>query len=182
MRAKPIVERLLDDPRVTLSPDEQMTVAVWAVKCAMVFEALRDQPAWFYTEDDRRSFLESFTIPPRTVVWIAKCVALPGIYCNATDHAESGSQTVDQTRLYVTTVAFGPVALQVATAKPPSAIPAHVAITTEVRPGPWEDATNALWPKSTEVMVWPPRVALNGELGLETFHTRWGEDSPAAAV
>jgi hypothetical protein len=148
----------------------------------MVFEALRGHPVWFYTDDDRRSIRSAFTIPTRTAVWIAKCVDLPGIYCSSTDHSESARQTPDETRMYVTTLAFGTIALQVATAKVPPSIPAAVPITTDVRPGPWDKATLSLWPISTESLAWPPEIGLAGELGIETLHSRWGEGHSSDAA
>jgi len=175
-RAKPIVERLLDDPRVTLNTTNQTTLAAWTVKSAMVFEALRGHPNWFYADEDRRALRSTLAIPPRTHVWLAKCLALPGIYCNATDHTESAHPTPDETRMYVTTLAFGTVALQAVTAKVPGSIPESVRIEFNVHPGPWEQGTLSLWPVDTESLAWPPPLDLVGEPGLRALHTRWGED------
>ena len=175
-RAKPIIERLLDNPRVTLNTADQTTLAAWTVKSAMVFEALRGQPSWFYADEDRQSLRSTLAIPPRTRVWLAKCLALPGIYCNATDHTDSAHPTPDETRVYVTTLAFGTVALQAFTAKVPASIPESVRIEVNVHPGPWEQGTLSPWPISTESLAWPSQLDLVGELGIKAFHTRWGED------
>ena len=109
-------------------------------------------------------------------MWLAKCLALPGIYCNATDHTESAHPTPDETRMYVTTLAFGTVALQAVTAKVPGSIPESVRIEFNVHPGPWEQGTLSLWPVDTESLAWPPPLDLVGEPGLRALHTRWGED------
>jgi hypothetical protein len=45
-RAKPVIEPLLDDVPHVLAAGHQRTLAVWAVKSAMVFEALRLNQPW----------------------------------------------------------------------------------------------------------------------------------------
>jgi len=176
-RAKPVVEKFLDEPQFQLSREEQSTLAIWMAKNAMVFEALRGHRVWFYDQDEREALRLSRTIPARTTVWLAKCLNLPGAYCSATDHSETARQGPDETRLYVTTMAFGKLALQVATARLAPALPPDAPVTVDVTPGPWEQCTLSTWPTPSESLAWPPQVDLVGELGVEAFHSRWGKDS-----
>lgn len=53
---KPIVVGLLGDKPVTLDRDDQTTLAVWAVKNAMVYEALRLEAPWFFANSERRLY------------------------------------------------------------------------------------------------------------------------------
>jgi len=58
-RVKPIVLRLLDNTGTNLTVEEQTTLAAWAVKNAMVFEALRIGQPWFFSDGERNAFRES---------------------------------------------------------------------------------------------------------------------------
>ncbi len=177
-RAKPVLEGLLDRSTLKLGPREQSTIAEWATKCAMVFEALRGSEEWFYTTEDRRSFRTGSTMPNRTHVWVAKCVDLPGLYCSSTDHFDSMDSTSASARVYVTTMAFESLALQVATLRMPPAIPASVPITTDLVPGPWQECTRRIWPMESEEADWPPPIGLSGEAGVSAFHARWRAHDP----
>jgi hypothetical protein len=84
---------------------------------------------------------------------MAYCVNLPGPYCSSCDHWEKADHQSEQTRLYVTTIAFETLALQVATLRTIKAIPPHVPIQTDVRPGAWEEALVRIWPHITNPIV-----------------------------
>jgi hypothetical protein len=171
-RTKPILDRLLADGVTVLGEADQETLATWAVKGAMVFEALRDGVQHFYSVQDRALLREAATLPPRTAVWAAKCIDLPGICVSASDHSDSPDHSPHGARLHATTMGFGHVALQVVTVSLPGHIPASVPVDTHVRPGPWEDATLRL-SASGPAIRWPAKVGFNSELGLETFAARW---------
>jgi hypothetical protein len=171
-RAKPIFEGLLADGARLLDPSDQSILANWAVKSAMVFEALREGDAYFYTSGDRSLLKEASVFPSRTAVWLAKCIDLPGIYVNASDHAETPDHSPLGTRLFATTMGFGHVALQVVTMKLPAAAPVSIPISANVRAGPWEDLSLTL-SASGSALRWPAKLSLKGELGLQAFAGRW---------
>jgi hypothetical protein len=165
--AKPVVERLLADAPATLSESDQAALAAWSVKTAMVFEGLRSPTTFFYTDQERASLL-----PPLTAVWLAKCVEMPGIYANASRHAETPDHSPQHARIYVTTMGFGHVALQVGTLRMPGHVPTSTPVTAQVVPGPWVAATVQVSPFVASA-AWPPPIGLLGEEGLKAFAGRW---------
>jgi len=172
-RAKPVIELLLDDAPHVLAADHQRTLAVWAVKSAMVFEALRLNQPWFFTHAERTQLRDSSTLPPRTKVWIAKCVNLPGPCCAASDLFSKAPASTNQDRTYVTTMAFGPLAIQVLKFRLSYVVPDSVDITTDLRQGPWDSVAAQVWPGLQPIVSWPAAMGLSGEAGFCAFCDRW---------
>jgi hypothetical protein len=143
------------------------------MKTVMVFEAVRvPQSDWFYTDAQRANLRTERTIPRRTAVWLAATVNADGFYANATDMSTSPDYSMQATRGYVTTLAFGCVALQVLSIHLGDDVAADTRVTTDLAPGPWERCTLSVWPASAS-LAWPPALGLQGEGGLEVFHKRF---------
>ncbi len=162
-RAKPTIERLLDQDSSEIDAAAQATLITWATKSAMVFEVLRAKAPYFYAREACAALRETGSPPNRTVVWLAKCVDLTGLYVNASDHGESSALALTEARLVATTLAFGQVALQVVTLRLPSPPPPGARIDLDVRPGPWEDLTLQLGRPESPV-TFPPRTG-RGRIG-----------------
>lgn len=177
---KPIVLGLIEDKLKLIASDEQSILALWAVKNAMVWENLdRDRPR-FYHDDERYQLRIDKAKPHRTSVWLAKCVGFPGAFCKARELRGPLPQEMGECHTYATTMAFGSLALQVVSSHLPATVPLDTKITTDLKPGPWNDATIRIWPASSQTRAWPPKVSLNGELGLDEFSGRFrvGTDGP----
>ncbi len=172
-RVKPIVEGLFGDEPVTLDRNDQTMLAVWAVKNAMVYEPLRLGAPWFFANSERKVLSESLRLPPQTSIWIAKCVEQASVYCSASDLGGVAEVSADQVKAYVTTMGFGPLAIQVLSGKSSRPIPQSTTITGDLRPGPWDQVTIQIWPIQSERIAWPASMGLSGELGLDTFSKRW---------
>lgn len=167
---KPLVQSILDDKLSTLEASTQTKLSQWAAKTAMVLEAIDSHRNWFYSADERQRMCAVRELPQRTSVWIAKCVDQPNVYSAAKDlWTESSHEGI---RALATTMAFGSLALQVVTIRTPSAFPAHVSVTYDVREGPWAQVLVQVWPPSQEARVWPPSHGLAGALGLEVLTER----------
>lgn len=171
-RAKPVLERVLGDGTIILDGSDQKTLALWSVKSAMVFEALRRGSRRFYFAHDRAAIRGTTTLPTRTAIWLARCVDLPGVFVTASDHADTPDHSPLGARLYSTTMGFGHLAIQVITVKIPTNVPDSMLVHPDMLPGPWEDLTLPL-SDTGRAIRWPQPLALNGELGLETFAARW---------
>jgi hypothetical protein len=171
-RAKPIIERLLVHGGTLLEPPDQATLSAWAMKGAMVFEALRDRLAPFYSDSERSAFRQSLVLTPNTVVWLATCVDLPGLYAFASDHADTPDHSPAGTRVFVTTMGFGHVALQTATVKVAAPMPTLTPDVVPLLDGPWREATLRV-SESDVPLNWPPKVPLEGLSGLQAFARRW---------
>jgi hypothetical protein len=165
--AKPIIESILDERLNAIDASTQLTLAVWAVKTVMVLEALDPDRQWFYTAEEREQMRLSCSIPHRTSVWIAKCVNHKDIYSAAKNHS-----TDDGARAFSVTMAFGFLALQVETVKPPESIPAYANVTYEVSDGPWDQILVPVWPVSQAARSWPAKQGVNGDLGLNALTER----------
>jgi hypothetical protein len=169
---KPVIDRLLTHQPEQLSGADQAALAAWAVKCAMVFEALREGQVPFYEVTERAALHDTLRIPIRTAIYLAKCIELSAICVNASDHSDTPDNSLHGSRMYSTTMGFGHVALQVVTLKLPKAVPDSTPITLSVRPGPWEQVSLALRESGAPIQ-WPPLLGLSGEAGLEAFSNRW---------
>ena len=176
---KPLVESILNDQLTTITPWAQSTIAVWAMKTAMVLEAVSSEEAWFYMKEDRRRLHSNRTMPARTSVSVAKCVAQLDIYSAAKNHWTT-SQT-GEVRAHVTTMAFGSLAIQVVTIRTPISIPQNVRVTYDVSDGPWDTTLVEVWPVKHEPLAWPPKHGLQSEIGLEALTERLNPASLGSA-
>jgi hypothetical protein len=167
---KPIVESILDKQLRVVDASSQAVISVWAVKAAMALESLYPERVYFYSEDERKNIRAISTIPTRTSIWIASCVNQPNIYSVGKDlrTAQGGNEA----KAYVTTMAFGSLAIQVASIRVLANLPQEVKITYDSREGPWDKTLLQVWPISRQSQQWPPRYGLNGEYGLEALTER----------
>jgi len=168
--AKPILESILDDKLGALDAPAQCTLALWAVKTAMVLETIDSSQTWFYSDDERRLMCVMQTIPPRTSVWIAKCIHQPNVY-SAAKHLYTlpGGEGA---HAFAVTMAFGSLAFQVVTIETPAEVSANVIVTYDVSDGPWDQTLVQIWPTSHTTQIWPPAYGLEGDLGLEALTER----------
>jgi len=171
-RARAAMEPMLGDTPHTLSAEGQTTLAMWAIKGAMVHEALRSGRPAVFTSAERAELREA-KMPPRTKVWIAKCVDSPGPGCIAEDLFSADPSVATQISGYVTTMAFGPLAFQVLNFRLPYAAPDSIDMTAELRPGPWPSTAAQIWPTISPTLAWPMSIGLRGEAGIEAFSDRW---------
>lgn len=181
-RVKPIVLGLIENSLKLISSDDQFVLSLWAVKNAMVFENLYPERPRFYKDEERHQLRIGNVIPPWTSAWISKCVNCLGPYTLGRDLRGPLSSGIGECHTYATTMAFGSLALQVASSHLPPAVPLSTILTPDFKKGPWpwDDITIQVWPTSTHKRVWPNKVGLNGVLGLDEFSKRFrvGTDDP----
>ena len=145
-------------------------ISVWAIKTAMVLEALYPERVYFYSEDERQNIRAISAIPKRTSIWIASYVNQPNIYSTGKDlwTAPGGNEA----KAYVTTMAFGSLAIQVASIRVLANLPQEVQITYDSREGPWDKTLLQVWPINQHSLQWPPSYGLDSEYGLEALIER----------
>lgn len=168
---KPVIEAILDDRMNLINSSSQAHIAVWAVKTAMVLEALYPDREWFYTSDQRRGLRILSAIPERTSIWIAKCVDQPNIYSAAKDMRTAPGK--NEVHAYVTTMAFGSLAIQVMTMRAHTNLSKGTKIIYDVNEGPREEVLMQVWPIMPNLQQWPPSQGLAGELGLDALTNRF---------
>jgi hypothetical protein len=169
-RAIPVITRLLDQPKCTLDAHDRKTLALWAVKTAMVLEAIKGFDQCLYTDLERCLLSHGRDeIPPHTFVWIAKVVRSTGPYSVGRILGTGMPITLAS----VTTLEFGCLAIQVCKILPAIPLDPAMKITVEQREGPWEQALLQIWPQPPEPICWPPSVDLPGEEGMEALAKRF---------
>jgi hypothetical protein len=169
-QAKPVFESILDDQLRTITSSAQSTIAVWAMKTAMVLEGVGSEEAWFYVQEDRQRLCSERTIPAQTAVFLAKCVGQSDIYSAAKNYWTSVQ--AGEVRGHVTTIAFGCLAIQVVTIRTPNSISLNARVTYDVSDGPWDTTLIEVWPVRQESLAWPPKYGLQSETGLEALTER----------
>jgi hypothetical protein len=167
---KPIVETILDEQLRALDVSSQAVIAVWAMKTAMALEALYPEREFFYSENERQNIRAVSAIPERTSIWIAKCVNQPNIY-SAGNFLRTGPGD-NEAKAYVTTMAFGSLALQIVSIRTFVNLPSEVQITYDSREGPWDKVLLRVWPIAPQSKQWPPSYGLDGEWGLGVLTNR----------
>jgi hypothetical protein len=70
-------------------------------------------------------------------------------------------------------MAFAHVVLQVFTIRVPQDVGPSTRVTTNVRRGPWNQATLQIWPLQQTQHSWPPQTGLNDLIGLDAFAERF---------
>jgi hypothetical protein len=167
-RVRPHLQPLLTGPSV-LDVDAQTTITIWAVKTAMVLEGKDADLKKGYTQPQRERFRLRTEIPWRTSVWLAASATADAFM--STKNRHMGATANDFAGVSVT-MAFGAVVLQVLTMRVPPEVGPDTLVTTEVRRGPWAEATLQIWPPR-EGATWPPSIGLNGEVGLNLLADRF---------
>jgi hypothetical protein len=167
-QAKPILEPLLAGKKTEVTRLEQHVLSRWSIKMAMVWEAVRADGQPFYTREECAALRSGQGLPTRTGVWMATCLELPGIYCEASHLTESPMRLPSEASMYVSTFAFGNFAIQVATGRAPAHIQADVKMSVSEHSGAWAETALRIWPAG-ETTAWPLRLGLGGEPGLALF-------------
>jgi hypothetical protein len=177
--AKPIIRSLLEGDHVHFDAASQAILSAWALKTAMVFEALNPDRPRFYTNKERGHMRSLQAMAHRTSVWIARCIEQPDLYCAG--KVLSGPFAEGEIGGYATTLGIGPIALQILTVRPPASTADDVRLIIDTTEGPWGDTVTALWPPSLEGLSWRPTHALTGEIGIEALTERFGLSRRPAA-
>jgi hypothetical protein len=169
-KTKPIITALLDSTVTEINPAAQQTLTIWAVKTAMVLEALDPNRVWFYSEAERDRIRTEREIPARTAVYLAKCVDQSDIHSTA--NVFSTRPRNYSAKAFVVTMAFGSLALQVVTLRTPATVHPSTAVTYDTSEGPWDKVLVQVWPPERASPTWPPAMGLRGDWGIDALTTR----------
>jgi hypothetical protein len=180
---KPFLQPLLMGERSELDAKAQATLAVWAVKTAMVLEALDAHDRHGFTPAERERMRSITEIPWRTSVWLAASVD-PALFLS-TKNRHLGVANVAGISGVSITVALAHAVLQVLRIRVPDDVGPQTVVTTSVKPAPWDRATVQIWPPArTALISWPPPMGLNGEDGLNLLAERFSttDDGPLDTI
>lgn len=166
----PYLQPLLDGKAHSISPNAQASIALWAVKTAMIVEMLEGDDRCDYKKTERRQLSLLSAIPERTRVWVAPTTDPSTLLATKTRHEAGGPAPISAV---VTTISLAHVALQVFSLRDAPPIPSDTQVTVSIRRGPWEDLAVQVWPPEETSLGWPTKLGLNGEVGLDEFAGRF---------
>jgi hypothetical protein len=161
--SKPILNPLLHDVPAPLAAAEQAIVARWAMKTAMVFEAIAPGPFGnerFYTRDECEQLRVASGLPARTAVWLGR---FSGNFIGGGASHIGGTQfrhnevAVRKVHGHVTTVVVNHLTIQVLTIHIfPEDYAPFVNIPQNNAPCDWDDLALPIWP-NLRAVEWPPK-------------------------
>jgi hypothetical protein len=171
--AKPILTRLCLGEQSRLPIEDQVALAAWITRFAMVAELLRgslkSHPP-FLTPLDRRQFIDALEPPADAWIWLA---SLDSQMVAGT----SAGQLLfkDRSRAFIVTGTAGRLVFQFYLRRWTSNRPPDDAIAVWMTPvlTRWANATVQLSPNIWSQLEWPPKIYL-GNRGLTEFNNRWG--------
>lgn len=167
----PILIPMITNHSATLDSVQQLQIARWTMKCAMLFESM-DGGGRFYTGGDRSNFRATLVLPGDFLeIWIAHYSG--SVFRAATDH--KGVQTVGANGTpyqgHMMTMIFGSLAIQILNFK---------CVADDPTPGirirgdrDWSDYIVRLDPAIVEIH-WPPKLSLDDSRdSLQAFSNRF---------
>jgi hypothetical protein len=170
-QAKHFLQPLLIGEHCSLDISGKTTVALWSLKTSMVLEAL-DQPSKrAYTQQEREQLRTQCAIPWRTSVWLASSIN-PSIFLSCKNRHLNADDEKNISGVSIT-MAFAHLVLQVLTIRVPPDVGPTTQVTTNVRRGPWDQATVQIWPAKPIQTEWPPQLGLNSEWGIDALADRF---------
>ncbi len=168
--------------QLRLSTEEQVTLAFWLVRLAMVYE-FRDKPSTsttFFTQAEREYFRNVDPLPPKhTRIWMAQYfggdrTASVGSH----SHYTSGKRGDYTDCIHVVNGTVGRFAFQLWSRRWPTLDPTDTAVDEALRPVllPWADYSVQLWPHRHDELLWRPKFDLV-DSSLKKFFDRFGGDT-----
>lgn len=171
---RPIMAPLVLDIAIPLDALQQWTMALWAVKTAMVMESVtaRERP-YFYTQDERHRLRTSSALPLNTSVWLGRHFGGPLLQHWGTNVRDGIPEAPTTIKGFVNTLAFHRLAIQVITVRIPS-VYRDTPINIQPKPGPWDRLLIPISPAERKV-DWPPSLSIDDTTAFDfqAVHERW---------
>jgi hypothetical protein len=117
--------------------------------------------------------MKNLQMPSWTRVWIAKCMNYQGIFTSGADLGGVSNASSGPVRGYVTTLGFGPLAIQILNIRFTIATDPSAHLIMHRPHSPLDAATLPIWPSEHEIVSWPPSTELSGESDLDALSKRW---------
>ena len=154
---------IISDLSVSISPEEQRSISLWAIKTVMVFEAVTKESEWFYTPAERTALAKRSVVPAGTRIWLGR--SQQSNLTNADARTLAGRRRQGCSTILVA----GRLLIQVLTIR-------HSDVPLRVKAGPWDAGLQQIWPNGP-LAHWPLRKSFNEE-ELENLHRRFVTSRP----
>jgi hypothetical protein len=174
--AKPMITEFLNDKPISLTPEQQRILALWATKMAMVGEEHKSQGKdRFYTQEQREALYQNSKIPAGTNVQIGRFTG-SGLHHVGTEVWWSIKEVPKALHGCITTLVVGHLVVQVTTVR--AEIETHITnVEIPMRTGDWDSLLFDILPASTKAVTWPPIRSFNGSAHSADFilnlENRW---------
>lgn len=170
-----LIGEMMRDARMSLTANQQTSVATWALKTAMVLDDVEttSRGGHFYTREEAEALRVNGTIPVPTNIWI-------GRYSDSDLSADGTLVSLDvpnrpkAATANISTFLVGHLAIQVATIHND---PQHGELvgSVDLVAGDWDKLLVQVWPHGADSVNWPPPVSftVKGEHSFATLPGRW---------
>jgi hypothetical protein len=150
---------LVNDLSIPLSPDEQIALAMWCCKTAMVIEGAKQDKNKFYSEADRDNLRLRKEMPPDTLVWLGRYAQSCLLHAEARKlHVRRQAQGIHVTDGCSTTFVIGRLILQMLSVHR-AATAGTGTLTVEIEGKNWNRRLVQVWPCANRSVTWPPHEA-----------------------
>jgi hypothetical protein len=172
----PVVGSMMQDLSITLDREQQLTVAVWCMKMALLTDWGRvgGRRNRFYIKDEALAFAAHQSIPPKTRIWIGH---ITSDHLSTDGHDFELLRAANRQRIGISstvTVVVGHFVAQIVT---DHVMPDYAAINLGAQPGPgpWDRKLIQIWPVEKEWVTWPPKASFTngGPEGIGYLLRRW---------
>jgi hypothetical protein len=171
----PLIGALMQDIATLLDPNQQETIALWAVKTSMVMECITTRRKPFYTRTECAQLRLSSQIPNRTFVWLGRYTGFFNIASFATDGWTAEPDHPQTMHAYVNTIVIKRLAMQTLTIHVPDTY-TGAGLTIEPEAGAWDNTLINIWPTQPTAR-WPPPLSFSDDgpraLTLDGLRNRW---------
>jgi hypothetical protein len=165
-QTKPLLEELLTSTTIRpLTKKEQLSIARWATKTAMMIDFTQEEP--LVPEADRRGFGRYRSVPKRAWIWLGACEELLPLTMSQTVKAEmepleGGKRGVG----FFNPIKIGHLIIYFVL--PPQTVEVHLR-------WHWALGTIKIWPKPRE-FFWPPLARMRDGKAFDEYASSFWEE------
>ena len=181
-RAKPVIERLWDEPQVTLDLHDCKALSLWAVMTSMMLQTFDESDRWLYTDYDRTLMWHELRIPSFVGISIANCIGHTETYSAGRTMTGAALENQRPARGSAITMAFANLGIQVLKVNPEGNTKGLERIEVGQGWGDWENIALQIWPLKGDPVEWPPPRGIRCEEELEIFAGRFRSQPDSARV
>ena len=181
-QVRPTVWKLVLGQRADLNSEQQLALALWSTKTAMVFDAARTNGPMYFSPGECTHLFRSMSggfdlpMPLWTFVWLATYRGNFAAGSFSWNLRGLGQRTDRREEFpvdgHTTTIVMGHFVTQVLTVRLLSQV------AKEAAPVPssdrWNNAVRQVWPIASALVAWQPEQVLDDtNMGIEDFAKRW---------
>ena len=162
----PLVGSLLADISLNLDTDYQELASTWAIKTAMVLDSVANRSSKYYLRAECEALKDRSRIPLGTMIWLGRYIgrSLHSGAAHFTAHSNDSPVVAD---CCTTTIVIGHLVVQVLNLRVRAE---YKDKTVRIEPnlGRWNESLVPVWPITSTLASWPPRLSFSNSGGRLT--------------